>query len=95
MSNAEAVVMMLQHPGSCSGMFWRGDPESGKAPPTNDNWPRNGAILQGTGPHRFGNENFMKVTAIQQAGKKGFLPVAEGTYMLYDQGGPVLHPVKV
>lgn len=74
-------------------MFWRGDPNTKAQPPSNDNWPRNGALLEGTGPYVVGGEAYFKVTAIQQAGKKGFLPVPEGTYMLYNQEGKVLHDV--
>lgn len=74
-------------------MFWRGDPKTGAQPPSNDNWPRNGALLQGEGPIVGADgQRYFKVSAIQQAGAKGFVPVPEGTYMLYDQGGPVLHP---
>lgn len=71
-------------------MFWRGDPFTNKSPPTNDNWPRNGALLKGTGPYHAQGERWFKVTEIQQAGTTGFKPVPEGTWMLYDQHGPVL-----
>jgi hypothetical protein len=60
-------------------------------PPTNDNWPRNGALLKGTGPVVVNGQWYFKVAAIQQAGKKGFVAVPEGTFMLYNQGGKVLH----
>mmetsp|Transcript_26712 Transcript_26712/g.44654 ORF Transcript_26712/g.44654 Transcript_26712/m.44654 type:complete len:127 (+) Transcript_26712:155-535(+) len=83
-------MVRLQHPGSCSGMFWRGDPETGARPPSNDNWPKNGAILQGTGPHWVKGVAYFKVSALQQAGKKGFKKIPEGTWMLYDQGGKLL-----
>jgi hypothetical protein len=33
--------------GSCSGVFWRGDPYKGGGPPDNNDWPRNGALLKG------------------------------------------------
>ena len=77
-----------------TGMFWRGDPATKASPPSNDNWPRNGALLQGTGPIVVNGESYFKVSAIQQAGKKGFIPVPEGTYMLYNQGGKVLHEIS-
>ena len=76
------------------GMFWRGDPTTKSQPPSSDNWPRNGALLEGTGPIVVDGESYFKVSAIQQAGKKGFISVPEGTYMLYNQGGPVLHDVE-
>lgn len=39
----------LQH-SSCSGMYWRSDPRKagGAKSLSDDNWPRNGAILTGT-----------------------------------------------
>lgn len=75
-------------------MFWRGDPETKAAAPSNDNWPRNGALLQGSGPYVVDGEAYFKVTSIQQAGESEFVPVPEGTYMLYEQHGKVLHEVR-
>lgn len=75
------------------GMFWRGDPFTGSAPPSSSNWPRNGALLRGYGPLVAGSETYFKVSAIKQAGSKQFVSVPDGTYMLYYQGGKVLHSV--
>lgn len=75
-------------------MFWRGDPFTGGGPPSNDNWPRNGALLKGYGPFDAKGEKYFKVVAIQQAGTTGFKNVADGTWMLYDQGGLLLHPTN-
>ncbi len=74
-------------------MFWRGDPNTKQQPPSNDNWPRNGALLKGTGPHVVGGEKWFKVSEIQQAGTNGFTKVPEGTWMLYEQHGPLLRSV--
>jgi hypothetical protein len=75
------------------GVFWRGDPKSRKSPPSNDNWPRNGALLKGTGPHSINGEDWFKVTEIQQAGTTGFKPVLDGTWMMYNQNGPLLRKI--
>jgi len=75
-------------------MYWRGDPVTKAPPPSNDNWPRNGALLQGTGPILVNGEEYFKVSAIQQAGATEFVSVPEGTYMLYDQGGKLLHKAR-
>jgi hypothetical protein len=77
-----------------AGMFWRGDPATKAPPPSSDNWPRNGALLEGEGPVVVEGEEYFKVSAIQQAGTKEFTPVAEGTFMLYNQGGKVLHETE-
>ena len=74
-------------------MYWRGDPSSSSRPPSNDNWPRNGAILKGTGPHHIKGENWMCVKEIQQAGTTGFKPVPDGTWMMYEQNGPLLRDI--
>ena len=71
-------------------MFWRGDPVTNARPPSNDNWPKNGALLQGTGPHMIGGEEYFKVATIKQPGETYFSPVPDGTWMLYNQGGRLL-----
>jgi hypothetical protein len=83
-------IYLLQHPGSCTGMFWRGNPETGSAPPSNDNWPRNGSLLKGV-PITVKGEEYLKVSSFQQAGSSEFVSVEEGTYMLFYQGGLLLH----
>ena len=93
MDQSAEKTLKLQHPGTCTGMFWRGDPFSNASAPTNDNWPRNGALLRGFGPFPTPKGNFFKVTSFQQAGTSGFQPVPEGTWMPYEQGGLLLHPV--
>lgn len=74
-------------------MYWRGDPFTGKGAPSNDNWPRNGALLRGTGPYEVRGEKYFKVSSFQQAGSTEFVSVPEGTWMLYSQGGDLLHRV--
>lgn len=74
-------------------MFWRGDPNTKQQPPSNDNWPRNGALLKGTGPHVVNGEKYFKVSEIQQANTNEFTKVPEGTWMLYEQHGPLLRDV--
>jgi len=75
MSEAAFITKKLQHSGSCTGVFWRGDPTTGAPAPTGDNWPRNGSLLKGYGPYFVKGENWMKVTEIQQAGTKSFVSV--------------------
>ena len=76
-------------------MFWRGDPRTNAPPPDGRNWPRNGALLRGSGPYVVNGIDYFKVQAIQQAGKKKFVDVAEGTWMLYEQEGLLLYDVDV
>ena len=74
-------------------MYWRGDPITGARNPTNDNWPRNGALLKGYGPIEARGEKWMKVLEIKQQGAPDFVPVPEGTWMMYEQSGPLLRDV--
>ena len=43
------IIYRVQHPGTCSGMFWRDDPRPGAASKASSkpDWPRNGALLKG------------------------------------------------
>ena len=45
MAEMKTYDLMKDAPG-CTGMFWRADPRSGKKG-SMDNWPRDGAQLQG------------------------------------------------
>lgn len=76
-------------------MFWRGDPYTNARPPDSNNWPRNGALLRGTGPYVVNGIEYFKVSAIQQAGKVGFKAVPEGTWMLYEQEGRLLTEIDM
>ena len=70
----------VKHSGSWTGVYWRGDPNTGARPPSNDNWPRNGSLLKGYGPFVVKGEEWFKVIEIQQTGTNGFKPVPEGTW---------------
>eukprot|EP00238_Polyblepharides_amylifera_P002819 CAMPEP_0196582944 /NCGR_PEP_ID=MMETSP1081-20130531/41371_1 /TAXON_ID=36882 /ORGANISM="Pyramimonas amylifera, Strain CCMP720" /LENGTH=102 /DNA_ID=CAMNT_0041903671 /DNA_START=67 /DNA_END=375 /DNA_ORIENTATION=+ len=83
--------------GSCSGVFWRGDPFTNSKPKNNENWPKNGSILKGY-QYLCKGENWLKVTEIQQVGTSGFQNVAEDNkWMGYDggasNGGKWLHDI--
>lgn len=90
MSEKDIITLRMQHPGSCTGMFWRGNPNTGARAPTDDNWPRNGALLKGT-RHEVNGEPWFEVFEIKNAGRVEFEPVPKGTWMLFDQGGTLLH----
>lgn len=86
---------VLKHPGHCSGMFWRGNPITGKRPGKGADWPRNGAVLRGT-KHVLdkkveGTNEWLQVDEFKQAGKSEFVKVPENTWMQFQQGGLLLH----
>eukprot|EP01041_Mallomonas_annulata_P007112 gene7112-14462_t len=91
-SSEKFVTYRLQHSGTCTGMYWRGDPKTKSGPPSNENWPRNGALLTGV-LYEINGEKHLKVKEFQQAGTTGFVTVPEGTWMLYEQHGPLLRDV--
>ena len=93
-SNSEEVkTFTLQHPGSCTGMFWRKDPR-----PVNDNvaqkgnaeWPKNGAVLQGK-VHDVSGVKWLDVSSWKQAKSEHWIPNCTGLWMEFEQGGKVLH----
>ena len=96
-------TFVLRHPGTCSGMFWRADPRGrtkskAELPP----WPRNGATLtgvvhEGVAGRPEGNDRWLEVLSYVQAGGDASKPVAVApgaAWMIFDQGGPLLHEVK-
>jgi hypothetical protein len=91
-------TFLLRHPGSCSGMFWRGDPtgtipKSSKLP----DWPRNGAKLLGivrNYDRKYENTNkWLEVLAYYPGGKQHEeIKLPPGVFMPFEQGGVLLHP---
>mmetsp|Transcript_17387 Transcript_17387/g.30646 ORF Transcript_17387/g.30646 Transcript_17387/m.30646 type:complete len:127 (-) Transcript_17387:1402-1782(-) len=50
----------------CTGMFWRADPRPGaKGSSTNDNWPRDGALLTGI-VHEVSGKFWLECSAVKQ-----------------------------
>ncbi|KAJ0390399.1 hypothetical protein P43SY_011918 [Pythium insidiosum] len=92
-----ARAYKLQHPGSCSGMFWRQDPRpnavKGKQVGGAE-WPRNGSILIGE-EHDVGGVKYLEVASWKQAGGGSFIEGCQGLWMLFDQGGLLLHPTTI
>lgn len=85
------AAFKLQHPGTCTGMFWRGDPRSSGSAPSGE-WPRNGSILHGHVHKDVGGDDWLQVTEWSQAGKTS-LSKAPGAWMPFHQGGLLLHAV--
>mmetsp|Transcript_2091 Transcript_2091/g.4893 ORF Transcript_2091/g.4893 Transcript_2091/m.4893 type:complete len:91 (+) Transcript_2091:79-351(+) len=82
----------LQHPGSCTGMFWRADPRPGAEQEQRGNaeWPRNGSILEGI-EEQLGGETWLQVTRWKQANKEAWVEDCAGLWMPFHQGGLLLH----
>lgn len=90
---------LLKHPGSCSGMFWRGNPLTGEKAKTKVDWPRNGSILEGKVhvlPKKVeNNDTWLEVSAIKPEGSKAFIDVSgQGVWMIFNQEGPLLHKME-
>mmetsp|Transcript_16743 Transcript_16743/g.28927 ORF Transcript_16743/g.28927 Transcript_16743/m.28927 type:complete len:130 (+) Transcript_16743:2101-2490(+) len=82
----------LQHPGSCTGMFWREDPRKDVKKEKQvgaDDWPRNGSILTGK-THKVDGEDWLEVNSWKQANSETKID-SKGTWMPFQQGGLLLH----
>ena len=82
----------LQHPGTCSGMFWRGDPRPNAVKVKqigNDSWPRNGSLLKGT-VHELPDMKWLEVTSWKQVNSDKWIDNCQGIWMQFDQGGLLL-----
>eukprot|EP00047_Mylnosiga_fluctuans_P017151 m.59201 g.59201 ORF g.59201 m.59201 type:complete len:94 (-) comp6947_c0_seq2:86-367(-) len=84
----------LQHPGTCTGMFWRADPRgSGGKQVGGDDWPRNGSFLTGvkhTLPGTKEGPEWLEVSEWTPAGSTTKI-TAHGLWMPFNQGGLLLH----
>ena len=82
----------LQHPGGCSGMFWRGDPRPNATKGKqvgNAQWPRNGSLLKGT-VHELPDMKWLEVDSWKQANSNDWVTDCQGLWMQFDQGGLLL-----
>jgi hypothetical protein len=59
---------LLKRHGGCTGMFWRPDPTGKVALASNNDWPRDGAVLRGEVTEAKG-EKWLLVTEVKQEGK--------------------------
>mmetsp|Transcript_23306 Transcript_23306/g.65454 ORF Transcript_23306/g.65454 Transcript_23306/m.65454 type:complete len:91 (-) Transcript_23306:96-368(-) len=86
-------VYKLQHPGSCTGMFWRNHPGNvAESKSGGDDWPRNGSLLRGTVHEEFGDMKWLSVSSWKQSGASEWIE-SSGLWMPFEQGGPLLHKV--
>jgi hypothetical protein len=82
----------LQHPGTCTGMFWRNDPRGAGSQSGGKDWPRNGSLLRGTAFEHDG-ERWLAVAAWQQVGAGDWTEDCANLFMPFEQGGTLLHKV--
>jgi hypothetical protein len=86
---------VLRHPGTCTGMFWRPNPDNAKEKQVGGtDWPRNGAVLTGL-VHSLKKDNmdWLQVTSWKQSGSEDVVK-AEGLWMPFEQGGLLLHEIE-
>mmetsp|Transcript_33791 Transcript_33791/g.52867 ORF Transcript_33791/g.52867 Transcript_33791/m.52867 type:complete len:91 (-) Transcript_33791:62-334(-) len=87
-----AETYELKHPGSCTGMFWRGHPKGDSEKKSGgDDWPRNGSLLVGQVHTEFETMKWLQVTKWQQAGTNSWTENCSGLWMPFEQGGLLLH----
>jgi hypothetical protein len=79
-------------------MFWRGNPKTSERAASLPDWPRNGAVLKGnvhilTKPVESCTK-WLEVTEYKQAGSSKFVEVPPNVWMVFEQGGLLLHETK-
>eukprot|EP01115_Flamella_aegyptia_P014115 TRINITY_DN784_c0_g1_i3.p1 TRINITY_DN784_c0_g1~~TRINITY_DN784_c0_g1_i3.p1 ORF type:complete len:93 (-),score=27.73 TRINITY_DN784_c0_g1_i3:174-452(-) len=86
-------TFVLQHPGSCSGMFWRKDPRGVDSIQKGGNdWPRNKSLLEGhTHKNLSDDMDWLEVTRWKQAGSEEWVEDCQNLFMPFEQGGLLLH----
>jgi hypothetical protein len=78
----EEYQLKKRRPG-CTGMFWRSDP-TGKTPlASNNDWPRDDALLRGQVVHAKG-EKWLLVQEVKQAGKGQWKKTPAGAAMPFE-----------
>jgi hypothetical protein len=65
--NMQEFKLLKRHDG-CTGMFWRSDPTGKVAQESNNDWPRDGAVLRGEVVEAKG-EKWLLATEVKQEGK--------------------------
>jgi hypothetical protein len=99
--DGDADSFVLQHPGTCTGMFWRGAPtpaHTHRVPLSvgaeQPSWPRNGSILRGLTHVVPGDASakWLEVVEYCQAGRDKW-EAAPGCWMPFTQDGLLLHPL--
>jgi hypothetical protein len=65
--NMQEFNLLKKH-GGCTGMFWRGDPTGKAELASNNDWPRDGAVLRGEIAEAKG-EKCLLVSEVKQKGK--------------------------
>jgi hypothetical protein len=93
----EQKTYKMQHPGSCTGMFWRSAPANlthREAAGTKPDWPRNGALLRGyvhkTLP-KDGNDTWLEVMSYKPSANAAEFVAAPNCWMQFNQDGLLLH----
>jgi hypothetical protein len=66
-ANMQEFNLLKKH-GGCTGMFWRADPTGKAKLASNNDWPRDGAVLRGEIVEAKG-EKWLLVSEVKQKGK--------------------------
>ena len=66
-ANMQEFNLLKKH-GGCTGMFWRADPTGKAELASNNDWPRDGAVLRGEVVEAKG-EKWLLVSDVKQQGK--------------------------
>jgi hypothetical protein len=74
---------LLKRRRGCTGMFWRSDPAGKTRVASNNNWPRDNALLQGTAVmHK--NQKWLHVTHVRQYYETDFAEAPKDAFMPFE-----------
>jgi hypothetical protein len=74
---------LLKKRAGCSGMFWRSDPTGKAKLGSNNDWPRDGAVLRGEVVDAKG-EKWLLVSEVKQKGGKNWVKAPVGAAMPFE-----------
>jgi hypothetical protein len=74
---------LLKKHGGCTGMFWRSDPTGNAKLASNNDWPRDGAMLRGEVVEAKG-EKWLLVYEVKQKGKDQWVKAPVGAAMPFE-----------
>ena len=74
---------LKKHRPGCTGMFWRSDPTKKTTLASNNDWPRDGAVLRGT-VVTVNGEQWLLATHVKQQGSTSWKKAPAGAAMPFE-----------
>ena len=79
--SALVEVELKKHRPECNGMFWRSDPTGATPLESNENWPKDNALLRGRVVHDSDGDKWLLCSQVKQKGSSRWLDAPKGAAM--------------